>query len=413
MTSLWLGLYTLVTLAGWGFLVRARRQLRRRERELSRENATVRAMGEFLNELIEAMPHGVLIVAANGDIERMNGAARKLLGLENSVQSRRSLSTVQFLTQTGLVGYLQAALDGQELKLDGYPIRGIASSVTHLNVMTRPFTAQVDAEATPGGFTLVAMADVTELKRLESQTLAMHESLVQAEKLAAVGKLAAGIVHELNNPLTAITASVQYVRLLAQRDPALDVVTEKVAFIETNASRIEKLSRDLLAYVRPAAQHKQTLDVEKVVRQTLAFVDHLARERNVVIQTDIRGPIAPFVGSASDIEHCLVNLVTNALHALEGRAEARVDVAVWQESLGAGRFQLCIRIADNGPGILPDVVAHIWEPFYTTKQDGKGTGLGLPIVAAAVERMNGRIAVETEPGRGTQFLLTLPYSAIL
>lgn len=409
MTTLWLGIYTLVTLAGWGFLVRARRQLRRRERDLSRENATVRAMGEFLNELIEAMPHGVLIVAANGDIEKMNGAARRLLGVEGT--ARRNLATVQFFAQTGLLGYLQAALDGQEVRLDGFPVRGVSSPVEYLNVATRPFVAQADPESSPGGFTLVALADVTELKRLEGQTLTMHENLVQAEKLAAVGKLAAGIVHELNNPLTAIMASVQYVRLLSQRDPALEPVTDKVAFIETNAARIERLSRDLLAYVRPAAQVKQTFNVEPVVQQTVAFVDHLARQSQVSIQMDVRSPLPAFTGSPADIEHCLVNLVTNAIHALEGRPDGRIDITVWYE--GPTRPQLCIRVTDNGPGILPDVIAHIWEPFYTTKREGKGTGLGLPIVAAAVERMNGKIAVESEPGRGTQFLLTLPYSAIL
>jgi signal transduction histidine kinase len=220
-----------------------------------------------------------------------------------------------------------------------------------------------------------------------------------AERLAGIGRLVAGVVHELNNPLTAVNmySDVLVEKLThAGHDPA-DV--EKVRAIREAGMRIQKLARDLVAYARPASARAETVDLAEVVDEAVRLAKPALKEHSAVVEKRL-APAPPVEGSRSSLVQVVVNLVRNAAQAIpEG---GRVTIALAPEEGGVR-----LTVEDDGAGMEPDVEARAFEPFFTTKGAG-GIGLGLPIVQGIVERHGGAVELATAPGRGTRVAVKLP-----
>jgi PAS domain S-box-containing protein len=220
-----------------------------------------------------------------------------------------------------------------------------------------------------------------------------------AERLAGLGRLVAGVVHELNNPLTAVNmysyALVEKLSL-AGHDPA-DL--EKLRAIHEAGQRIQRLARDLVAYARPAGARTEPVDLSGVVDEAARLAKAALKEHGARLQTSV-APVAPVEGSRASLVQVVVNLVTNA-------AQAAKDGGTVKVTLGpeAGRAVLCVE--DDGPGMAPEVEARAFEPFFTTRP-ASGIGLGLPIVQGIVERHGGTISVDTAAGAGTRVRVSLP-----
>ena len=230
---------------------------------------------------------------------------------------------------------------------------------------------------------------------------AAEERAEQAQKLAEFGKLAAGIVHELNNPLTAIIAYSDNLvgkLSLSGHEPA-DV--EKLRRIHESGQRILRFSRDLLAYARPSAARSEPVELAATLEQAAAMCDPVLREANARVERRFE-PAAPVWGVKSSLVQVFVNLVTNAAHALPaGGGVVTLEVADSGDHVAA-------RVRDDGAGMEPEVRAHVFEPFFTTKPDGQGAGLGLSIVQGIVQRHGGALSVESAPGQGSAFTVMLP-----
>jgi PAS domain S-box-containing protein len=230
----------------------------------------------------------------------------------------------------------------------------------------------------------------------------LQQQIVRAERLATLGELAAGVVHELNNPLTSITVYAEYLvrKLESQGADAPDL--EKLRRIGASAQRILRFSRDLVQYARPSGKESEAVDLAAVVRQSVSICEHLVERSGISLGIEVEPQLPMIHAVAGQLEQVLINLITNAVHAVENGG----NVVVRAVTEGVDRVR--IEVADSGPGVPEADREKIFEPFYTTKLDGKGTGLGLPIVRNIVEQHRGQISVGRSDLGGAAFRVTLP-----
>lgn len=235
---------------------------------------------------------------------------------------------------------------------------------------------------------------------------ALNAQMVQAEKLASLGQIAAGMVHELNNPLTSIVAYTDYLtkRWLAKREHADPDELERLRRIGESAHRLLRFTRDLVTYARPSGDVPIPVVIHGVVDQALVFCEHVLAEARTRVERRFGDGILPVRGLPEQLTQVFVNLVTNACHAM---GPGGGTIVITTELVDHDR-RVRVTVADTGSGILPEHLPRVFAPFFTTKSDGRGTGLGLAIVKSIVETHDGHIDVESDPPNGTSFILTLP-----
>ncbi len=234
--------------------------------------------------------------------------------------------------------------------------------------------------------------DVTEKRRLE-------DTLAQSEKLAAVGQLAAGLAHEINNPLTAIIANAQ----LIKRDlPPDDDMQELVDLIALAGARANQVVRNLLDLARREQYNFTPTDINQTIQNALSLLQHDVVARSVELTFEPHEDIPKVIASQDHLQGVWLNLLTNAMDSLESdRREIRIET----KQQGNEVFVI---VADTGKGITPENLSRIFEPFYTTKAPGQGTGLGLSVCHRIIKQHGGRILVDSQPSVGTKFTIILP-----
>jgi two-component system NtrC family sensor kinase len=237
---------------------------------------------------------------------------------------------------------------------------------------------------------------------LEGQVQERTRQLLEAEKLATMGNLLAGVAHELNNPLSVVTGQVG---LLIQKapDPA---VRARAMMIETAALRCVRIMKNFLAMARRRAPERARVAVNDVLREAVEILAYELRVANIEVRFDLTADLPTVWADQHELQQVAVNLLTNAHHAMrEASRPRRVTVAT---RFDATRQCVQVSIADTGPGMSTDVQARIFEPFFTTKPEGQGTGLGLSLCRGMIEGHGGRISVESTPGAGATFVIELP-----
>jgi PAS domain S-box-containing protein len=245
--------------------------------------------------------------------------------------------------------------------------------------------------------------DLTEQKRAQEELARSREALAQSEKLTALGSLLAGVSHELNNPLAVVVGEA----ILLEEDAEGSEFASSASRIRKSAERCSRIVQTFLAMARQRTPERVQLDVESVSKAAIELTDYGMRSNGIAVLTDF-APSLPSVAADSDQLHqVLVNLLINAQQALqecdpprEIRVKTRYD---------EGRDRVCIEIADNGPGIAPDVEKRIFEPFFTTKPHGAGTGIGLSFSHGVIEAHGGTLSLASG-GKGATFLIELPTS---
>ncbi len=244
-----------------------------------------------------------------------------------------------------------------------------------------------------------------QVRRKTAELERLYKSLLSAEKMASIGKLAATVAHEINNPLFGILTYARLVlREIQKREiPAREELVEQLQTIERESKRCGELVKNLLTFSRQAPSHREPNSLNTVVHRAVLLVQHKLAMQNVELAESLADGLPPAQCDANQIQQVVLVLMVNAGEAMP--KGGRLEVAT---SFDAASDHLLVRVKDTGSGIPPEVLPHIFDPFFTTKEDQNRTGLGLAVAHSIVEQHAGEISVRSTPGEGTEFTVTLP-----
>lgn len=249
----------------------------------------------------------------------------------------------------------------------------------------------------------------TKVEERTRQLRIAHQKLLQSDRLASLGQLSASVAHEINNPI----AGVLNLTMLMQRimtdhgipPERVGDFREYLRKASAETARVGRIVTDLLAFSRRSRGQRTHADLNAIVQSTLSIIDHKLSLMNVVMDLRLDPDLARVHCDASQMQQVIVNLTMNAAEAMLSKGGGTVVVST---ETNRAENTVALTVSDSGDGIPPDVREKIFDPFFTTKDEGKGVGLGLAVVYGIIQAHHGDIQVETEPGKGTRFIVTLP-----
>jgi signal transduction histidine kinase len=356
-------LSVLVLGSAFGFGTLAER-LREKEVAIRREN-------DKMSILFRILPEGVVLLTPQGKILLANEAARRLIGDLgghgiSGVDSRLGIAR-RLAGFKGPAEEFETVWDGRSL-------------------------AHALAAGSPEGPYVWIFRDVTEERRLLGQV--MH-----ASKMADLGLLAAGIAHEIGNPLSSMSAIVQILEL----KKAPPEISDHLKVLGTQVERIGKIVQDVSAFARPSSDRKTCTPLRALVDRALGIFRYHEKAKTVTVEVASSEPSMEIEAVEDQVVQVLLNLLLNAADALGGAGKVTVSIS------SEGR-DVAVSVADRGPGMSEEVQRRLFTPFFTTKEPGKGQGLGLFISQAIARGHGGRIDVQSAPGQGSTFTLRIPRS---
>jgi len=357
---------------------------------LRRESLHLR---DYLDKLLEHANIPVLVVGRDRNIRVVSGAFGRITGLNRA--ELVSKDVLQLAGQSERVRILSAfvnALRGQDVPPFELRLPKAGGGNARLQFTLAPI---LDAEGRVAGVIAIGK-DRTEVRELEGQ-------VIHAEKLATLGHLAAGIVHEINNPLTSISVYGEYLMGKLSRIGAEQSDLKRMERILRSSDRIMSFTRNLLTYARPSKEEAQPLAVNDVLEEAVGFCEHIIREAQVTVLRNYGEHLPEVKAVRGQLHQVFVNLITNACNAAP---EEGGRVQLTTRLHGHDRIQ--IDVEDNGVGIHASELRRVFEPFFSTRRKGKGTGLGLSIVKNIVEEHRGGIEIDSEIDRRTTVRVTLP-----
>lgn len=247
---------------------------------------------------------------------------------------------------------------------------------------------------------------VRKLMHSEKERALMDAAVMQSCKMASLGKLAAGVAHEINNPLTIIRESAGWIRDVIMdgelgRSPVVEQLTEAVDDIDRHVERARTVTHRMLGFARRMEPVQEHVDLNVLVCQTAGFLESEARHRDVDILFDLQNELPDITTDANQIQQVILNLMENGLDAV-GR-DGSLTVRTRMEG-----DRVALSVIDTGPGIPEENLQKVFDPFFTTKPVGKGTGLGLSIIYSTMQRLGGDVVVHSTLGQGAEFTITLP-----
>jgi two-component system NtrC family sensor kinase len=262
-----------------------------------------------------------------------------------------------------------------------------------------------------------AMAENNEFtQRLEAKVeqrtqelKAAHQKLLQSDRLASLGQLSASVAHEINNPISGVLNLSMLLQRLLRDDgipkERLPEFRKYLGQVVQETSRVGRIVSDLLAFSRRSKSQRSKADLNRIVRSTLSLVDHKLRLSNLRAEVVLDENLPQVFCDASQMQQVVLNLVLNAAESTHGKEGGWVRV---ETAPGPGPGNLTLSVSDNGEGIPAENLDKIFDPFFTTKPEGKGVGLGLAVLYGIVQSHGGDVVVESTPGAGTRFKVTLP-----
>ena len=245
------------------------------------------------------------------------------------------------------------------------------------------------------------------VEQKRSELAGEREEKSRVERMASIGKLAAVVAHEINNPLAGILTYAKLLKKRASKEPAVNAENiEMLDLIESESRRCGEIVRNLMTFGRPSSMNYEPADLNSVMDRCVRLVNHQLELKNIELQLK-RAPNLGLVRcDPAQIEQVLLALVMNAIDAMPNGGTMTLGTRK-----AASGTDVQVEVRDDGVGMPPEVLQNMFEPFFTTKEHGRGLGLGLAISRQIVERHQGHIDVKSEPGRGTVFTITLPMQA--
>ncbi len=361
--------------------------------ELEAANQRLRTKKSELQAVFDAIGDGVVIYDRDGRVCYRNHQTPVLFPEETMIGTHcRALFHPERVTDQVSCPVAQA-LRGESCQLS-FSIAKRDGKNLYFDVTATPI-----ADPLAGNQALLLIRDVSERRAQELQ-------LLQAEKLSSIGMLAAGVAHEINNPMTSVAG---YAEALQRRfrgaadlsaDPRLADFPRYLEIIVREVYRCKGIIDSLLSFSRKSEGAFGRVDLNEIVSEVLELVRHLGRDKNIALEEHLFVPLPPVYGDACALRQVFLNLVLNALQAIEGKGSVRVETEV-------EGTQVVARVIDTGTGIAAEMIDQIWNPFFTTKVVGKGQGLGLAVTYDIIKKHDGVIEVQSQLGKGTEFIVKL------
>jgi len=354
----------------------------------------VREQERFVARVIEQLSEGVFALDRQGRFVAWNRAMEERYEVPaQEVLGRHYLECFPVMRDEVFAEPLEQLLQGKQ---DRFVLESVAHETLRKGrVLLNVKGALLRDGDRPGG-AVVLVEDIT-------QRLLLERSARQADRLAALGTLAAGLAHELNNPIGIISSRAELVLLDAEGQSVPAGVREDLQVIRRHSQRVSRVAQGLLSFARHSSGEHGRVDLNRVVDETLLLVEKLIVKEGIALKRSLAGDLPPVWGDADAIQQVVMNLLTNARDAVLAGGEISIETAP-TEGLPAAGVRLTVR--DTGAGIPPEVLPRIFDPFFTTKP--QGTGLGLSISYGIVREHQGTLDVYSRPGEGATFVLTLP-----
>jgi signal transduction histidine kinase/ActR/RegA family two-component response regulator len=393
-----------------------RRLYQQAQRELAERKKAEKALRELLTKIerakqewestADSLPEFICLVDHRGHISRANRTVEtwnlarvvdvKGLGVHELLHPDCAGSSCYF--DSFWKGAWKEAMGGEPAQCEAYD----QALQRHVLIQVQPWKDW--GKGTALGSTVVVVRDITERKRMEEELERAYRDLrdsqaklIQAEKLAATGRLAASVAHEINNPLQGIS---NYLAVISRQMPGDHPLREDLDMVKLGFERISEIVYRLRAFYRPAEKEMEPTDINGVVKRVLALLGHQLYLGKVEVKRELPEQQLLVLGSAGQLEQVLVNLVVNAQEAMPGGGELMVRTALRENVVQ-------LQVTDTGRGMSEEEMSRLFEPFY----DGigsKGLGLGLWISHNIIEAHGGHIEVESKVGQGTTFTISLP-----
>ncbi|MEW5721564.1 MAG: PAS domain S-box protein [Thermodesulfobacteriota bacterium] len=354
---------------------------------------------EFLEQVIESSPSAIMAADRSGKMLVINKAAEELFGY--STENGAKEYNVVDLYPPGLAKEIMRRLRDESIGGKG---KLPNTKITIYNARGEEIPAEITAailyEDDREVATMGIFNDLREKLAVEKRLREAQAQLIQSEKLASIGQLAAGVAHEINNPLTGI---LFYAHMVRDSLPEGDPRREDLAYIIEDVGRCKEIVKNLLAYSRQTSPAKNLYQLNNLVDQSLSLIRDQKLFGKIRVVKEMSDEMMMVHVDRNQLSQVIINLVMNAVAAMEG--EGVLTFRTWRDK-PAGRALL--EVADTGYGIPEENLSKIFDPFFTTKELGKGTGLGLSTVYGIIQENGGRISVKKTGTEGTTFLVELP-----
>lgn len=354
---------------------------------------TFERVKSLMRNILESIPTGVLTLDSRGLVTSLNGAAERLLGLRATMVVGRPVDDVLQPTP-GLGAWIRSALAGYGLIQESDLSLGVCGG---RRMTLRVSAAELRSESGRSEGLVILIRDVTEVNRLELQ-------LRRADKLAALGTLAAGVAHEVKNPLHALSLNLHLLtQELDSPEPSKVEFAGYLDILRSEIQRIHRIVENFLRFSKPSIPEVKPLDLNALVERVLSLVAFEAADQGVTIETEFDATLDSVAGDEGQLAQVVLNLVINALQAMPSGgclALATRGHDGWAE----------LTVKDTGEGIPPELFPQIFDPYFTTRPGG--VGLGLAIAHRIVEGHHGMIDVETTAGKGTVMVVRLPVTGL-
>ena len=384
------------------------------ERQQARDS--LRKSESRLRQIIDLVPHFIFVKDETGKFEIVNKAIAEVFG--TTVEDLTGRRDVEFVATEAEMEHfrdddLEVIESGKTKFIPEEEITDSEGNIRFLQTTKVPFTFSDTEKPSLMGIAV----DITESKRVAREREQLEEQLQQAQKMESIGTLAGGVAHDFNNILTVIRGHAQLgLMQTTEENPLWNDLVE----IEAASERARNLTRQLLAFSRKQTIRPEIIQVNYLLKELLKMLMRLTGEE-INLEFELDEKISPILADPGQIEQIIINLVVNAVDAIKdqplalGRnitvstSELLLDNDFVKSHPGSKPgWYLILETTDNGCGISKDIMAHIFDPFYTTKEVGKGTGLGLSTVYGIVKQNNANIYVESESGQGTTFKIYWP-----
>jgi PAS domain S-box-containing protein len=385
--------------------------------EVEKKNAALQHAKEFTEKIVSNMNNPLVVAETDGRIRLANQACFALLGYQQDELVGQAFehliaadSAQRFCPGAPL---WQSILAGESVKDVELLFRARDGTVLPVSFSA---AALLDDLGDIAGIVCIAV-DLREIKRLlnaerhKSQALEKANSdlrelqnrLVHSEKMSSLGRMAAGVVHEINSPLNGVMV---YSHLLLEDTPQDDARRANLLKIVQETERCQKIVRDMLEFARIHPGQKQAADLNDLIRATLAALKDQPLFRQIQVELELAPDLPWSACERGQLQQAFSNIVLNAAQAMNGRG--RLSVC---SSVPPGSNTVLLSFADDGCGVPPENLNRLFEPFFTTKQAQGGTGLGLAITHSIIERHGGKLEVRSKVGAGTTVLVAIPLSA--